>query len=102
MTADYAPTDLDAADQRQTDQTQAAEQKLAEEAADWRELMTSAAGRRIMWALLVKAGVYKSSYSPDAMAMAFKEGERNQGLYIVAKIGEHAPAMYELMKQEAR
>lgn len=102
MTAEYEPTDLQAADQRQHREALSAEQKLAEEARDWRFLMSSPRGRRIVWSLLEKTGVYRPSFVPDALQMAFNEGQRNVGLTLLAKIGEHAPDTYLTMQTEAK
>ena len=62
MTAEYEPTDLAGAAERQDNEAKTAAQKLAEEAADWRFLMTNAAGRRIVWELIRRAGVYNTNF----------------------------------------
>jgi len=102
MAAEYDPTDLDALNSQDTERAKSAEQKLAEEAADWRFVLGDQRGRRIVWALLARAGVFRVSYSPEALQMAFNEGRREQGLYILSKVTEHAPATYTLMQNEAK
>jgi len=102
MAADYDPTNLDALDDQEAQRAKAAEQKLAEEAADWRFILGDQRGRRIVWALLSKAGVFRVSFSADALQMAFNEGNRNLGLEVLAKVTEHAPATYLLMQNEAK
>lgn len=102
MAAEYDPTDLEALGDQDTEKVKAAEQKQAEEAADWRFILGDQRGRRIVWALLAKAGVFRVSYSSDALQMAFNEGGRNLGLEVLAKVSEHAPASYLLMQNEAK
>ncbi len=76
--------------------------KLAQEAeeADIRRLMTSKWGRRFLWRLMDQAGVFRLSYSPDAMAMAFAEGSRNSGLRILNLIHTLCPEHYNAMLKE--
>lgn len=102
MAADYDPTNLDVLDNQEAQRAKAAEQKLAEEAADWRFILGDQRGRRIVWALLSKAGVFRVSFSADAMQMAFNEGNRNLGLEVLGKVTEHAPNAYLLMQNEAK
>jgi len=72
------------------------------EQADYRWLMATAQGRRIVWRMLERAGVFRSSFSSDAMAMAFNEGNRNSGLALLATVNSLAPAEYIKMMQEAK
>ena len=51
--------------------------------------------------MLERAGVFRSSFSSDAMAMAFNEGNRNSGLALLATVNSLAPAEYIKMMQEA-
>lgn len=76
--------------------------KIAQEAeeADIRRLMTSKWGRRFLWRLMDQAGVFRLSYSPDAMAMAFAEGSRNSGLRILTLIHTLCPEHYNAMLKE--
>ncbi len=66
-------------------------------------LMSDKRGRRFMWRLLTAAGIYQLSYVPgDAMATAFREGNKGAGLRLVALIGQHCPTRFSEMQQEAR
>jgi hypothetical protein len=69
---------------------------------DMRWLMSSQQGRRIVWRLLERAGIYRTSFSGDANRTFFNEGARNVGLSLVADIHANAPEMYALMTQEAK
>lgn len=59
-------------------------------------------GRRLMWRVLELAGVFRSSFSTDALAMAFQEGQRNQGLILLIDIQTVDPDGYILMAKEAK
>jgi hypothetical protein len=65
-----------------------------------RRLMSDAEGRMWMWELLTRCGVYHSSYSSDALAMAFREGHRNIGLHLTAEINHLSPELYMKMVNE--
>lgn len=71
------------------------------EEADYRWLMSTVQGRRIVWRMLERAGVFRSSFSSDAMAMAFNEGNRNSGLALLATVSNLSPAEYVEMMKEA-
>lgn len=96
------PTDLKA--QQAWRDRRARKEKLDAHQADsdlkW--LMGEAAGRRIVWRLLVRAGVYQSSFNTNAMTMAFAEGRRNEGLSILASISRLCPERYQQMVEENR
>lgn len=102
MAAAYDPTDLPAEQARTAEEDKAAELRRAQEAADWQFILGDARGRRIVWDLLARAGVFKVSFVPDPYQTAFAEGGRNLGLTVLAKISEHAPASYLLMQNEAK
>ena len=70
------------------------------EANDWKWLMSSKQGRRVVWRLLGKAGVFQSSFTGNSETF-FREGKRAMGLGMLADITEHAPDSYVLMLTEA-
>ena len=76
-------------------------EKQASEDLKW--IMADARGRRFMWALLTRAGIYRSSYMAGrghAEACAFYEGERNIGLETLAALIKVTPKAYAAMTQE--
>lgn len=77
--------------------------KLAQqsEEADVKWLMASKRGRRIVWRLLDQSGVFRLSFSTNAMQMAFAEGNRNFGNRILALIHAQSPELYPVMVREA-
>lgn len=88
-------------EQERRPQSEAA--KLAREvnANDWRTQMASKIGRRLIWSLLDKAGVFRTSFTGNSETF-FKEGMRNMGLFILDEIQTHAPEALALMLAEAR
>ncbi len=72
----------------------------ATEVDDFKWLMGSKRGRRIVWRLLDRAGVFRLSFNTNAMHMAFAEGNRNEGLRILAQIHSLCPELYPVMMKE--
>lgn len=101
MTDEYLPIDLEAQAEMSAQEQEKAKQRKAQDAADWRFVLGDKRGRRVVWGLLEKAGVFKVSFSPEALQMAFNEGGRNLGLGILAAISEHAPDALRKMQSEA-
>jgi hypothetical protein len=71
------------------------------EANDIKWLMSSKQGRRIVWRLLDKAGVFRTSFTGNSETF-FKEGMRNMGLFLVAEIMAHSPEAFALMLNESK
>lgn len=62
-----------------------------QEVGDLKWLMANVQGRRIVWRLLDRAGVYRSSFNHSGSLMAFAEGRRDMGLFLLAEVGEASP-----------
>jgi len=72
------------------------------EADDIKWLMGSKRGRRIVRRLLERFGIWKSSFHPDALTMAFNEGRRNEGLALLAQVTGNSPDRYaEMLKEKS-
>lgn len=88
-------SDLDPFDYGQHDDSPPPSQEriIAEqtEDSDFKWLMTDQRGRRIMRRLLERTGVFRVSFTGDAQTTAFREGERNVGLEMIAQVQRHAP-----------
>lgn len=68
-----------------------------------KEVMADALGRRWIYGMLESAHIFHTSFvqgMPDATA--FKEGERNHGLRLLADVQEAAPESYLTMIREAK
>ena len=70
-------------------------------AAVFKKVMETREGRAWMHAILERAHVWRSSFSLDALAMAFSEGERNIGLAVLADLMIAVPDQYLAMVKEA-
>lgn len=69
------------------------------EAADFLEIMGTAAGRRFVWRLLSQAGVFHSSFTGNSETF-FREGKRAIGLWVMSEIDALCPESYALMVRE--
>lgn len=72
-----------------------------QELADLRWLMGQPQGRRFMWRVLERAGVYKTSFTGNS-ATFFNEGKRDMGLWALATVMEACPEQFLSMTQENR
>lgn len=71
------------------------------EESDLKWLCATKRGRRIVWRLLEQSGVFRLSFDPNALKMAFAEGNRNYGNRILAMLQTVAPESYITMTKEA-
>jgi hypothetical protein len=70
------------------------------EEGDVKWLMGNKRGRRVVWRLLDTAGIFRSSFNTNAMAMAFAEGNRNYGLRLLSLVHSQCPELYPVMMKE--
>lgn len=100
--SDPDPFDPAAAEASQARNRDKAKLEAQREAEDLKWLMSSRRGRRIVWRLLERAGVYRSSFNTNAMQMAFAEGARNAGLRLLAQVSAAAPETYmDMLKEQS-
>ena len=97
----YDPTDLQSQDAAQADKETRIRVSRDTEESDFKWLMSSKRGRRIVWRLLDRAGVFRLSFNTNALATAFAEGTRNEGLRIIGQIHALCPELYSVMTKEA-
>lgn len=87
----YDPTDPDAV---------ASEERLAaarqqRDLADLRAVLALAEGRRWIWRVLEQTAAFRASYDPDSpLRMAFAEGRRSTGLWLLAELQQAAPEAF--------
>lgn len=96
------PFDLDQQDAANEAREVTARLETKTENDDFLWLMSSKRGRRVVWRMLQKAGVYRVSFTPDALQTAFNEGGRNVGLQLTAQIFELCPERFAEMAAEAK
>lgn len=71
--------------------------------ADLAMLMQTVQGRRFIWQLLARCGIWRSSFvtSRGSLAgMSFLEGERNVGLELYMRVTTETPAHFATMVKE--
>lgn len=100
--SDYDPFDLKSLQQKEETRRRDLELQAADEAADFRKLMTSKWGRRIVWRLLSRTRIYHSTFNNSGSVTAFQEGQRAVGLFLMELINQHCPEQYVLMLQESK
>ena len=66
-----------------------------------RQIMASDTGRAWVYEKLSMCHVFQSSFSPNALDMAYREGERNVGLQFTLEVSRACPEQYLLMLKEA-
>lgn len=69
--------------------------------ASYAGVMSTEAGRMVMWDLLSSAGVYRSVWSPNS-EIHYKAGRQDFGHELMATLLETNEGLYELMAREAR
>ena len=85
---------------RERDLTDAQKQRIKKiEEDDFRWLMADKRGRRIMWRLLERTRVYKSSFTGNSQTF-FLEGTRNVGLMLISDIQKHCAEQFVVMLKE--
>lgn len=98
----HDPFDIQGQDDARKDAEDKARRAAVMEKDDLVWLMSNKRGRRVMYRLLERAGVWRSSFHTNALQMAFNEGSRNEGLYLFAKLAEACPESYSSMLEEHR
>lgn len=101
MGMSYEPHNLRAQQEREQDKANRQRIDREQEIADFAELMSKPAGRRFLWRMLDKCGVYRSSFRTSA-EMGFLEGQRNIGLMLISELHEICPEQYIAMLTEAK
>jgi hypothetical protein len=69
--------------------------------AELRGVLNSYPGRSVIWRVLEQCGIYELSFSGDSHRTAFREGNRNVGLFLLTEVMRVAPDAYGLMQRES-
>jgi hypothetical protein len=94
------PTDLIGAAAAESEKDQRDEAARKAEIEDFKWLVAHAQGRRFLWRLLDRTGVFRTSMTGNSMTF-FNEGQRNVGLALLAEFNEHSLDAYSKMQKEA-
>jgi hypothetical protein len=96
------PIDLDGQEQDQAREQRKAQLRAEQEIEDIKWLVSSKQGRRVVWRLLEKAGVFRTSFSTNALQMAMSEGNRSYGLFWLNEVMASCPDKFVLMINESK
>jgi hypothetical protein len=66
-----------------------------------RQVMSSVEGRRFVWRLLERAGVFRTSFTGNSTTF-FNEGMRNMGLMVLGDVHEACAESYIVMMNESK
>jgi hypothetical protein len=86
--------------QAQADERNELAQRIEVDDLKW--LMSNKRGRRFVFRLLERAGVWRLSFNTNALTMAFNEGTRNEGLRLLDQIATHCPDRHTDMLKESK
>lgn len=100
--SDYDPTDIRGQERKQADAELRNRLAKDTEESDFKWLVSTKRGRRIVWRVLEQTGVFRLSFNTNSMQMAFNEGNRNFGNKILAMINSVSPEAFTLMMKEAK
>jgi len=96
------PTDLVALEQAKRTEEDRAKTIQSQEVEDFKWLMSTKRGRRMVLRLLDETGVFRTSYDGATNQTMFNEGQRNVGLRYMAKLTEHTPEQFAAMITERK
>lgn len=97
---DHDPIDLRAQEKARREEQARTRSAREQQIEDVKWLLKHGQGRRFIWRLLEKAGIYRSTFTGDAAQAAFLEGVRSVGLMVIADVLEADPDAYTTMLKE--
>jgi hypothetical protein len=101
MSDEYDPTNL----RLQSDEDDRLKRKAKTlskvEQSDFVWLMNDKRGRRFIWLMLERTGVFRTSFTGNSTTF-FNEGQRNIGLLLLDMINTYAPEQYLTALQERK
>jgi hypothetical protein len=97
----FDPLDLRAQEKAVADNGERNKLTLQTEQEDFKWLMGNKRGRRIVWRLLERTGVYRSSFTGNSETF-FREGMRNVGLALLDQVHTITPDQFAVMLKEQK
>ncbi|ENC2022860.1 hypothetical protein ABKE32_000486 [Escherichia albertii] len=88
-------------DSRLAGQEQRHREREQRDTDDIRQVMSTDAGRRVIWWLLERGKVFSTTFHADPHIAAFNEGQRNLALAMFSRVMAASPDNYLLMAAEA-
>lgn len=65
-------------------------------------ILSTPSGRAWLWSVFQSCHMFQTSFSGDALRLAFAEGERNVGLRLLAQVMSANPDAWTLMMKESK
>ena len=96
------PLDFKAQERDQKRREKQALLELEQDEGDLVWLMNERRGRRFVWRILERAGVFRSPFDTNALNMARKTGEKEFGIWVVVQINDICPELYMKMVREQK
>lgn len=91
----------DAGDEKQVRKRKTKDQlKREQQLVELKAILDTRFGRDLLWRMLERCSVFKTTFSSEPLTMAFNEGKRQIGLWLLKEINEAQPKAYSLMTQE--
>jgi hypothetical protein len=100
---DEAPQPFDASDPKAVkERNRKVKRAKNQQAEDLAIVLATEQGRRFVWGVLERCGMFRLSFQPgmDALTGAFNDGGRNVGLPLLAALMNHHPDTYAQMARE--
>ncbi|EOC1317155.1 hypothetical protein ACI09J_001777 [Cronobacter turicensis] len=94
-------TDYHDEEQQAAEAAQSQLERRKRDADDIRHVMSSEAGRRVIWRVLERGNVFSVIPPVDTQTMAFMEGQRNLALALFQRVMSCCPELYLTMADEA-
>lgn len=101
MKKGHDPLDLRGIERQREDVENARKLDRDQEKADFAWLMSDKRGRRFMWRLLERTGVYRNPFTGNSETF-FRCGAMNVGQMYMADLTDMAPEGYLMMLEEQR
>jgi hypothetical protein len=101
MTEEYDPLEPEAREERQTEARLLEALDIDAQRAHFRDILQDERVRDLMWAILDKCGIYKSTFQRNFGDMALLEGRRQVGLELLSDICAADPNAEMLMRQKS-
>lgn len=99
MSGEFDPHDLRAQDAAKAETEEAARLRQRIAVDDLKLLMSQVQGRRFVWRLLERTGVFRNPFTGNSETY-FRCGEMNIGQWLLGQIHEHCPDRYHQMVKE--
>lgn len=97
--SNFDPTDIQAQERDEAVRKDQQKSEIKQEVEDFKWLMSDKRGRRIVWGLLERSGLFRTSMTGNSWTF-FNEGVKNEGLRTFGMIQRHCPERYEIMVKE--